>query len=69
MVVSQLRICRPPPLISGHLDIKYAQCVKKNDERKISDHIISRLGAAGVQNGRFRRPKIQLSLKVVKFAG
>ena len=43
--------------------------VVKNDGRKISYHIISRLGAATVQKGRFVRPKIQLSLKVAKFAG
>ena len=36
-------------LRSGHLDIKDAQCAKYKDGRKISYHIISRLGAAGVQ--------------------
>ena len=36
-VVSQLRICRPPPSArSGHLDIKDAQCAKKNDVPKNS---------------------------------
>ena len=42
-------------LKSGHLDIKDAQCAKKNDGRKISNHIISRLGAAGVQKVRYGR--------------
>ena len=28
-VVSQLRICRPPPIRSGHFDIKDTQCAKK----------------------------------------
>ena len=42
----------PPPLRSGHLDIKDAQCAKKNYARKISYHIISRLGAAGVLGAR-----------------
>ena len=51
----------PPPLRSGHLDIKDAQCPKKNDGSKISYHIISRLG-------RFERPKIKLSSKLAKFA-
>ena len=57
------------PLKSDHLHIKDAQCTEINDERQISYHIISRLGDAGVQKGRFRRPKIQLSQKMVKFAG
>ena len=57
-----------PPIRSGHLDIKDAQCDKKNDGRKTSCHIISRLGAAAVQKGRFGRPKIQLSSKVTQFA-
>ena len=51
-----------PLLRSGHLDTKDAQCAKKNDGRKIPHHIISRLGAAGIQKGRFGRPKIQLFL-------
>ena len=33
----------PPPLKSGHLGIKDAQCAKNNDGRKISCHIILRL--------------------------
>ena len=59
----------PSSLTSGHLDMKDAQRAKKNYGRKISYHIISRLGAAAVQRGRFERQKIQLSLKVAKFAG
>ena len=37
-VVSQLRICRPPPpsLKSGHLDIKDAQCAETKDVLKKS---------------------------------
>ena len=58
----------PPPLKSGHLDIRDAQC-PKNDGRKISYHIISGLGAAAVQKGRFGRPKIQLFSKMAKLAG
>ena len=58
-----------PPIRSGHLDIKDAQCDKKNDGHKISYHIISRWGTAAVQKGRFERPKIKLSSKVAKFAG
>ena len=58
-VVSELRICRPPPLFSPpfrsiHLDIKYAQCAENKNGRKISYHIMSHLG---VQEGRFGRPK------------
>ena len=53
-------------LRSGHLDVKYTQCAKKYDGRKISYQIISRLGAAGDQKGRFGRLKIQLSSKVAK---
>ena len=67
--LSQLQICRPLSLRSGHLDIKDAQSTKKNDRRKISYHIISRLGATGVQKGHFGHPNIQLSSKVAKFAG
>ena len=55
----------PPPLRSGHLDIKYAQYAENKDGSKISYYIISRLG---VHNGRFRRPKNQFSSKVAKFA-
>ena len=42
-VVSQLRICRPPPspLRSGHLDIKDAQWPENKDGRKVSYHIIN----------------------------
>ena len=42
-----LRICRPSPLRSGHLDIKDAQCDATKVARKISYYIISRLGAVG----------------------
>ena len=54
-------------LFYGHLDIKDAQCAKKNYCRKISHQIIFCLGAEAVQNGRFGRPKIELSSKVAKF--
>ena len=57
----------PPRLKSGHLDIKDAQCAKKYDGRKISYHIISRLGAAAVQ--KCVLIKINFSLKVIKFTG
>ena len=63
------RICRPPPLRSGYLDIKDGQCAGNKDGRKTSYHCISRLDATGVQKGYFGRPKIQLSSKVTKFAG
>ena len=48
LVVSQLRICRPP-LISSHLDMKDVQCAKKNDGREVSYHIITHLGATAAQ--------------------
>ena len=64
MVVSQLQIRR-----SGYLDIKDAQCAINKVGRQILYHIISRLGAAGVQKGCFGHPKIQLSSKVAKFTG
>ena len=35
-VVSQLGICRPPPLRSSYLDIKDAQCAEKKDGRETS---------------------------------
>ena len=54
----------------GHLDMKDAQCAKKNDGRKVLHHIISCLGTAGVQKGRFGHQQIKLSFfKVAKFAG
>ena len=54
LAVSQLRICRPPPPVrSGHLNIKYAQCAENKDGRKISYNITSRLGTMGFQKGRF----------------
>ena len=59
----------PLPLRSGHFDIKDAKCAENKDGRKISYHIISRLGTAGVQKGRFGHPKFQLSSYVTKFAG
>ena len=45
----------PPPLKSGYLGIKDAQCATKNDDRKISYHFILRLGAAHLlcQDGHF----------------
>ena len=48
---------------SDHLDTKYAQLAENKGGRKTSYHFISRLGATGVQNGCFRRPKIQFSSK------
>ena len=68
----QLRVCwtpPPPPLRSDHLDIRDAQCAENNDGCIISSYITSRLGAMGVQNRRFGRPKIQFFPKVAKFAG
>ena len=35
--------------LGRHLDIIYAQCAEKHDGRKISYHIISRLGATVAQ--------------------
>ena len=58
-----------PHLRSDHLDIKDAQCAKKNDGRKISYHIISRLSIAGSQTRPNSAPKLRLSSEVVKFAG
>ena len=43
--------------------------LEKNNERKIAYHIISHLGAAGVQRVRFGHPAIQLSSQMAKFAG
>ena len=57
------------PLRSGHFDIKDAQYAENKDGRKNSFHIISRLGAVGVQKGRYGRPKLQISSKMTKFAG
>ena len=57
------------PLRIGHLDIKDAQCAKKNDGHKISYHIISRYRAMGVLKRRFGHRQIQLSSKVAKFVG
>ena len=59
----------PLPLRSGHLDIKDAQCAENKYGRKTSYHILSRLGAIGVQKGRFGHPKIQFSSKAAKFVG
>ena len=67
--VSQLRICRPTPLRSGHLDIRDMQCAETKDGHKISYHIITRLGTMCVQEGCFEHPEIQFSSKVAKFAG
>ena len=52
-----------PPLRSRCIDIRDAQCAKKNDGRNISYHLILRLCAATVQKGRYRHQKIQLSSK------
>ena len=64
-----MQIPHPPLLKSGHLDIKYAQCAENKDVSKISYHIISRVGAVGIQKGRFGHQKIQFSSKVAKFSG
>ena len=40
---SNYRYTDTPPLRSGHLDPKDAQSVKKNDGRKISYYIISKI--------------------------
>ena len=56
-------------LRSGHLDIIDWQCAENKDGPKISYHLISRLGAAGVQKGRPGHPESQLSSKVAKFTG
>ena len=58
----------PPPLRSGHLDIKHAQCAETKDVLKISYHTISRVGAVGVRKGCFGHPKIRFSSKDAKFA-
>ena len=50
----------PLPLRNGHLDIKDAQCDENKNGRKVSYHIISRLGAVGVQT---------FPSKLAKFAG
>ena len=58
----------PPPLRSGHFDIKDAQWAETKYMLNISYHIISRFRFMGVQMGRYGRPKIQFSSKVAKFA-
>ena len=45
----------PLPLRNDHLDITDAQCAETKDALKISLHIISRLGAIGIQKERFGR--------------
>ena len=56
-VVSQLQICNPPPpLRSGHLDIKDEQCAKKNDGPKIwacVDAAAIKMGVFGAQKSNF----------------
>ena len=47
-----------PPLSFAPSFMKDAQCAEIKDDRKIPYHIVSRLGAAGVQRGRFWRLKI-----------
>ena len=42
---------------SGYLDIKDAQNAETKDVLEISSHVISCLGAMGVQKGSFERPK------------
>ena len=59
----------PPHNWPSRHNIKDAQYAKENYGRKISYHIISRLGAAGVQKVRFGHPKIQVFSKVTKYAG
>ena len=44
-----------PPLRSSHLDIKYAQCAKKNYGRKVSDHVA--FEHRGHPKGAFWAPK------------
>ena len=46
MNVSQLRMCRPlppPPLRSGHIDIKDAQRAETKDGREISYRVCSKV--------------------------
>ena len=56
-------ICRPPPLISGHLNIKDAQCAEAKNVLKIS-YVSYRIQCKPKID-----PKIQFSSKVAKFAG
>ena len=58
-----------PLFRSRHLDIKDAQCAKKNNGRKISYYIISHLGAGVAQTHPNGAPKVQLCSKVGEFAG
>ena len=51
-----------------NLDIKDTQCAKTQGRRKMSHHIVLRLGATGVQKRCFRRQNIHFSSKVTKFA-
>ena len=67
--LSQLRICRPILLRSGHLVIQDAQWAETIDVLKISYRIITRSGAMSVQNMRFGHPKIQFSSKGAQFTG
>ena len=67
LTLSQLRICRPPPLRSGHLDIRDAQCAETKDRLKILHHFIrvwalwaSKRGVLSTQKFKFKtfgRPK------------
>ena len=61
-----------PPLTSGHLDIKYAQCAKKN-LGAIFHIALYRVWASQAHKRASLRPndapKEQLSSKVAKFAG
>ena len=58
-----------PPLRSGHLDIKDAQCAKTKEVLKKPYHIISRFRVMSVKKERYDRPKIKFSSIVAKFAG
>ena len=58
-----------PPLRSGHLNVKDAQCAETKDVLKKSYHIMSSFQVMGVQKGRFGRPKVKFSLKLAKFTG
>ena len=69
LALSQVSICRPTLLRSGHLDIKDTQCTETKDVLKISYHIILRFRVMGVQKGRYGCLKIKFSSEVAKFAG
>ena len=68
-VVSQLRICRPICIYKWLSWHKRCEICFKKWWRKLSYHIISRLGAAGVQKRCFGHPKIKLFSNVAKCSG